>query len=121
MFSAGMIAKDSARHAARTLTNALAAAHKQRLIRAGARCSGIRATHTSSSHYFRNRYNGRPKATHLETEEARAQHPQDRACHRHSKVSPLPEHEAPASCLRGVRVLRWRTASRAEGSIGWRE
>jgi len=47
-----------------------------------------------------------PKRRTSKRKKARAQYAQDRAGDRHPEVSPLPEHEAPASCLRGVRILR---------------
>ena len=65
----------------------------------------VRLTALSLSTY-RSRSHGRPEATYLEEEEARAQHAQDRARDRDPEVPALPGDEAPAPRLRGVRVLR---------------
>ena len=51
--------------------------------------------------------NGRTKAPYIEEKEARPQHAQDRSGDRDPEVPALPEHEASAPRLRGMRILRW--------------
>jgi hypothetical protein len=59
-----------------------------------------------SLHNFLLTSNGRSEAPHIQAEEARPQYSQEGSGDRAARVPALPEHEAPASRLRGVRVLR---------------
>jgi hypothetical protein len=54
-----------------------------------------------------NTKHGRPEETHLEKKKARPEYPQDRPGNRDPEMPALPEHEAPASRVRRMRILRW--------------